>query len=123
MHTIEQTIERIRNFRDARDWMQFHNPKNLACSIVIEAAELLEHFQWKTPKESAEHATIRRDEVAAEMADVAIYLIELADNLGIDLLTAINQKLDINEQKYPVAKAKGSAKKYSEFTDSQADEP
>ncbi len=115
MHTIDQTIERIRNFRDARDWMQFHNPKNLACSIVIEAAELLEHFQWKTPEESADHAVIRRDDVSAEMADVAIYLIELADNLGIDLLAAIHQKLEINEQKYPVAKSKGSAKKYNEL--------
>lgn len=115
MDTIDQTIERIRAFRDARDWMQFHNPKNLACSIVIEAAELLEHFQWKSPEESAEHATAQRDEVSAEMADVAIYLIELADNLGIDLLAAIHRKLEINEKKYPVAKAKGSAKKYNDL--------
>jgi NTP pyrophosphatase (non-canonical NTP hydrolase) len=116
MHTIDQTIERIRNFRDTREWMQFHNPKNLACSIVIEAAELLEHFQWKSPEESVEHAAIRRDEVSAEIADVAIYLFELADNLGIDLLTAIHNKLEINEAKYPVCKSKGSSLKYNELS-------
>jgi dCTP diphosphatase len=121
LHTIEQTIERIRQFRDERDWMQFHNPKNLACSIVIEAAELLEHFQWKSPEESAAHAVTHREEVSSEMADVAIYLIELADNLEIDLLTAIHQKLEINEQKYPVAKAKGSSRKYTEFAEPKRD--
>src|SRR6185369_13260628 len=101
MTELEELRERIRDFRDARDWMQFHNPKNLACSIVIEAAELLEHFQWKTPEESAEHAKMRRDDISTEIADVAIYLIELADNLGIDLFAAIDQKLSINEAKYP----------------------
>ncbi len=112
---LDTLLKKIRAFRDERDWMQFHNPKNLACSIMIEAAELLEHFQWKSPEESSEHAAIQRDEVSAEIADVAIYLIELADNLGIDLLAAIHQKLEINEQKYPVAKATGSAKKYNEL--------
>lgn len=115
MNTFENVTERIRAFRDARDWMQFHNPKNLACSIVIEAGELLEHFQWKSEEESQAHVTQRRDEVAAEMADIAIYLLELADNLGIDLPTAMHQKIDHNEQKYPVEKAKGSAAKYTEL--------
>lgn len=115
MNTFENVTERIRAFRDARDWMQFHNPKNLACSIVIEAGELLEHFQWKSEGESQAHVTQRRDEVAAEMADIAIYLLELADNLGIDLPTAMHQKIDHNEQKYPVEKAKGSAAKYTEL--------
>lgn len=116
MKTLDEAIERIRKFRDARDWMQFHNPKNLACSIVIEASELLEHFQWKTPEESHHHASSKRDEISEEIADVAVYLIELADNLGIDLLAAIDRKMAINEAKYPVEKAKGSAAKYTELT-------
>jgi dCTP diphosphatase len=112
---FDRTLERIRRFRDARNWMQFHSPKNLACSVVIEAAELLEHFQWKTNKESSEHAKKRRREISAEIADVAIYLIELADNLGIDFMDAIDQKLNDNEQKYPVARAKNTAAKYTEL--------
>ena len=115
MSKLDQTIERIRRFRDARNWMQFHNPKNLACSVAIEAAELLEHFQWKTDKESAEHAKRCRREISAEIADVAVYLIELADNLGIDLIDAIDQKLNSNERKYPIAKAKNTAAKYTEL--------
>lgn len=117
MDTLDQTIKNIRMFRDARDWMQFHNPKNLACAIAIEAAELLEHFQWKTPEESAQHADARRDDLSEEIADVGIYLIELADNLGIDLLAAIERKLSINAAKYPAAKVKGSSQKYSEYHD------
>lgn len=107
--------QRIRNFRDQRDWMQFHNPKNLAISIVIEASELLEHFQWKSFEESAVSGESEKSEVADEIADVAIYLIELADNLGIDLSSAINTKLDKNEAKYPVEKARGNATKYDKL--------
>ena len=98
-----------------RDWKKFHNPKNLACSISIESAELLEHFQWKSPEESAAHAVEKRDELSEEIADVGIYLIALADHLGIDLLEAIDRKLAINETKYPVQKAKGSAAKYNKL--------
>ena len=115
MPELEQLRAAIRKFRDERDWMQFHNPKNLACSIVIEAAELLEHFQWKNSTESEAAALGKRDEIAEEIADVAIYLIELADNLGIDLAEAIEEKLRINSEKYPAEKAKGTAKKYSEL--------
>jgi NTP pyrophosphatase (non-canonical NTP hydrolase) len=110
-----ETVQRIRRFRDERDWMQFHNPQNLAASIVIEAAELLEHFQWKDPDQSEAHAKSARDAVGEEIADVAVYLIELADNLGIDLWQAISRKMDLNEQKYPVDKARGTAKKYHEL--------
>ena len=95
--------------------MQFHNPKNLACSLVIEAAELLELFQWKTPEESEALISSRREAIEHELADVAVYLIELADNLGVDLLKAIDTKMDHNEAKYPIAKAKGSAAKYTEL--------
>ena len=115
MSDFQRTIERIRAFRDARDWMQFHNPKNLACSLVIEAAELLELFQWKTPEESEALIASKREAIEHEMADIAVYLFELADNLGIDLLKAIATKMDHNEAKYPVEKAKGSAAKYTEL--------
>lgn len=115
MSDLQTVLQRIRAFRDARDWMQFHDPKNLACSIAIEAAELLEHFQWKTPAESAAHAATKKDEISQEIADVAVYLLELADNLGIDLLAAIDRKMEINEAKYPVEKARGSAAKYTEL--------
>jgi NTP pyrophosphatase (non-canonical NTP hydrolase) len=115
MSNFDATIAKIRAFRDARDWMQFHNPKNLAISINLEAAELLEHFQWKSMEESEAHAKAAREEIAEEVADVAIYLFELADNLSIDLLATVNAKLAKNEAKYPVAKAKGSAKKYTQL--------
>lgn len=115
MSELEELRQRIRHFRDERDWMQFHNPKNLACSIAIEAAELLEKFQWLTPAESDAASRDKRDEIADEIADVAVYLIELADNLGIDLAQAIRDKLDHNAAKYPVDKAKGSAAKYNEL--------
>ena len=115
MSDLDATIAKIRAFRDARDWMQFHNPKNLAISINLEAAELLEHFQWKSMEESEAHAKAACDEITEEMADVAIYLFELADNLGVDLLSAVDAKLAKNESKYPVEKAKGSAVKYTEL--------
>lgn len=108
-------IEEIRQFRDDRDWMQFHTPKNLAISISLEASELLEHFQWKTPEESEAHAVTHKDELADEIADVATYLIELADNLGIDLEAAIRAKLKKNAEKYPVEKARGNATKYTKL--------
>lgn len=107
--------QRIRTFRDERDWMQFHNPKNLAISICLEASELLEHFQWKTFEESERHAVESKAEIADEVADVAVYLIELCDNLGIDLEFAILSKLQKNAAKYPAAKSRGSAKKYTDL--------
>ena len=113
MTDFDKTLVKIREFRDAREWMQFHNPKNLAISISLEAAELLEHFQWKTMEESEAYAEVARSEISEEIADVAIYLFELADNLGVDLLAAVNAKLAKNETKYPVETAKGSAKKYT----------
>ena len=115
MSELSNVITRIRAFRHARDWMQFHNPKNLACSIAIEAGELLEHFQWKTEKESAQHAKKRKSELAAEIADIAIYLLELTDNLGIDLVDAIEKKLQNNERRYPIEKSKNKALKYTEL--------
>jgi NTP pyrophosphatase (non-canonical NTP hydrolase) len=113
--SVETVLKRIRQFRDERDWMKFHDPKNLAMSISIEAAELLELFQWKTGDEATRYATENREAVADEVADVAIYLLEFADNIGIDLATAIHRKLDKNDEKYPVAKARGVATKYDKL--------
>ena len=107
--------ERIRQFRDERDWMQFHSPKNLACSISIESAELLEHFQWTHPVENDQVVRDKKEAIAHEIADIMVYTLELADNLGIDAKAAILAKLELNAQKYPVAKARGSIKKYTEL--------
>ncbi|CAM4319369.1 nucleotide pyrophosphohydrolase [Stenotrophomonas indicatrix] len=112
---LEKIQSIIRDFRDERDWKQFHNPKNMAISISLEAAELLEHFQWRTPDESMAHAKSAKDEIALEMADIAIYLIEMADDIGIDLEGAILAKLELNRKKYPADKARGNAKKYTEL--------
>ena len=83
--TIAELTDKIRAFRDARDWAQFHKPKDMAAAVAIEAAELQEHFLWKTHEESAEHLVRHGDEVAEEMADIAIYLMLMADDAGIDL--------------------------------------
>lgn len=112
---MEEILHKIRQFRDERDWMKFHDPKNLAVSIVIEAAELLEQFQWKDERAVEQHIRESREQIADELADVAIYLAELADNLGIDLIQAMNSKLEKNARKYPVAKAKGIATKYDKL--------
>jgi NTP pyrophosphatase (non-canonical NTP hydrolase) len=107
LEAMQDTIDRIRRFRDDRGWLQFHNPKDLAMSISIEAAELLEHFQWLSVEQSVRHAAEHREAVSDEMADVAIYLLELADILKIDLAKAIDAKLVKNAIKYPVDKPRG----------------
>jgi len=115
MPTVEEILRKIKNFRDKRDWMQFHDPKNMSISIMIEAAELLEHFQWKTSEEAIKHAAEHKEEIADEIADIATYLFELADNLKIDLMDAMEKKLAKNEQKYPVEKSRGVATKYNKL--------
>lgn len=115
--TIAELTERIRAFRDARDWSQFHSPKDLAVAIVAEAGELLQPFVWKSREESWERAREKRAEIADEVADVGILLFELADTLGLDLAAEMRAKLERNEQRYPVEKAKGSNRKYNEFND------
>jgi len=113
--SIQEMTGKIREFRDARDWKQFHAPKEMAMAISIEAGELLEHFLWKTPEQVDHHVVENNEQVREEIADIAIYLFELADNLGIDLASAIDEKLAQNAVKYPVAKAKGSIRKYKEL--------
>ena len=108
---------RVRHFRDERDWKQFHTPKDLAISLSIEAAELLEHFQWKSEAETARDLAdpARRREIAKEMADVLILLVSAADVMGVDLHAAALSKIAENARKYPVAKAKGRATKYDQL--------
>lgn len=113
--SIETLTSEIRAFRDARDWQQFHNPKELAVAITAEAGELLQHFVWQSPEQSERRVVERRAEIESEMADVAILLFELADNCGVDLAASIRAKLARNDERYPVAKAKGSNKKYNEL--------
>ena len=113
MDSIRDLTTRIKAFRDARDWKQFHNPKDMALSISIESAELLEQFQWKNAEECEAHLQENREAVADEMADVAIYLFELADLLQMDLGNEMLRKLDKNAAKYPVEKARGSNLKYN----------
>lgn len=103
----------LRRFADARDWQQFHTPKNLAMALSVEAAELLECFQWLTPEQSANLPARERRAVEEEVADVLLYLLRLTDVLGIDPLQAAQRKMTVNARKYPVALAKGSARKYS----------
>ncbi len=106
---------RLREFADIREWNQFHSPKNLSMALSVETSEIMEHFQWLTEEQSKHLPQNKLDEVATELADTLLYLVRLADKLDIDLLTAAHDKIELNEQKYPVNKAKGNAKKYTEF--------
>jgi len=112
---IEKYSERLRKFAEERDWDQFHSPKNISIALSVEASELLEHFQWLTEKQSSNLEQAVLSEVAKEIADVQIYLIRLADILGVDIEVAVNAKLDENERKYPSDKVRGSAKKYTSY--------
>ena len=112
--SLTEMTAQLRRFADERDWHQFHSPKNLAAALIVEAAELLEHFQWLSNAESDALDVEKRREVELELADVLIYLVRLADRLGVDLLAAAQRKIAINAEKYPVDRAKGSSAKYSE---------
>lgn len=113
--SLEALAAALRAFAAARDWEQFHSPKNLAMAMAVEAGEVMEHFQWLSEEASADLPADKHDAVEAELADVLIYLVRLADRLGVDLLAAAGRKLAHNAAKYPVALAKGSAKKYTEL--------
>jgi dCTP diphosphatase len=112
--SLADLTAQVRAFADARDWQQFHSPKNLAAAMTVEAGEVLEHFQWLTEAESETLSAQKRSEVELELADVLIYLVRLADRLGVDLIAAAARKIAINAQKYPVERAKGSNQKYTE---------
>ncbi len=111
MNDLEQLRERLRAFARARDWEQFHSPKNLSMALIVEAAELVEHFQWLTESQSQGLDPKTFQAVEEEVADVFIYLVRLSDLLGIDLLDAAARKITLNEKKYPAEEVRGSAKK------------
>ena len=113
--SLTELRDALRRFAAERDWDQFHFPKNLAIALSVEAAELLEHFQWVPDRDSAALSDQTRANVREELADVLLYLIRLADKLDIDLATAAFEKMKINAGKYPVDKARGSSKKYTEL--------
>jgi NTP pyrophosphatase (non-canonical NTP hydrolase) len=115
MKELIEIRDRLRVFATERDWDQFHTPKNLAIALSVEAAELLEHFQWLSPEEEGKLGREKLTEIRLELADVLLYLVRLADRLGIDLGAAAVEKIALNAQKYPVERAKGSAKKYTEL--------
>ncbi len=112
LNEIKHLTEKIIQFRDARDWQKFHYPKDLAISISLEASELLETFQWKTSDEAVEN---KIDDMKDELADIFIYTLLFANEIGIDIEKAVEQKIQKNNEKYPVEKAYGSNAKYTEF--------
>ncbi len=112
LHFLTQAL---RDFAKEREWEQFHSPKNLASALTVEASELLEHFQWLTEEQSRSLTTQKTADVAAEAADVFLYLLQLCDKLQIDLVEAARTKLTVNAEKYPVSRALGSSKKYTEI--------
>jgi dCTP diphosphatase len=107
--------KKIDDFVEARDWAQFHAPKNLAMAMIVEAAELVEHFQWDTIEESQTLTPEKREEVGNELADTFVYLLRLSEVLEIDLIEAANKKIALNAIKYPVEKAKGRNNKYTDY--------
>jgi NTP pyrophosphatase (non-canonical NTP hydrolase) len=112
---LRRLRERLRVFASVRDWTQFHSPKNLAIALSVEAAELLEHFQWISDKDSLSMPSAKIGKIEEEMADVFLYLIRLADILNVDLVQAADRKIEANSQKYPIEKSRGHAKKYTEL--------
>lgn len=115
--SLEQLRVHLAEFARERDWDQFHSPKNLAMALAGEAGELLEHFQWLTEEDSARIGEQKRFAVSLELADVLIYLIRLADKLDIDLIRSAEQKIVINEGRYPAARVRGSARRAEEYED------
>lgn len=113
--TLERLSQQQRDFAKARDWEQFHSPKNLASALIVEAAELLEHFQWMTEEQSRALAPEKLEAVGSEIADVLLYLVQLSNVLGIDPVKAAQAKIQVNSRKYPADRARGSSKKYDEL--------
>lgn len=116
--SLEELRARLARFAAERDWDQFHSPKNLSMALIGEAAELVEHFQWLTQEQSNRLAADKLTEVAEELADILIYVIRTADKLDVDLITAAWEKIEKNEQRYPVEKVRGDARRASEYDNS-----
>lgn len=112
METLRDTL---RKFNTERDWEQFHSPKNLAMALMVETAELIEHFQWLTQEQSRNLSSSKKEKISEEIGDILIYLVNLADKLDIDPVKAAMTKIDTNRQKYPVSKSRGKSFKYNEY--------
>ena len=115
MHELEELKQQIADFAKERDWNQFHSPKNLAMALIVEAAELVEKFQWLKQSESYNLSKEKLRGVEEELADIFVYLIRISDQLGIDLISATKKKIESNEAKYPADVVRGSSKKYTEY--------
>lgn len=115
MSDIKDLTKIILKFRDARNWKQFHNPKDMAISLSLEAAEVLEHFQWKSESEIADYLKTSKGHISEELADVFYWILLMSNDLGIDIKEALEKKMVISNKKYPVEKSKGSHKKYTEL--------
>jgi dCTP diphosphatase len=115
MNDLNSLRDAVRRFAEVRDWDQFHSPKSLAIALSVEASELLERFQWVSEDQSRDPSSTELGRIREEVADVLIYLVRLADKLGVDPLAAAHEKLQANELKYPVDKARGNSKKYTEL--------
>ena len=115
MKNINELTKKIVSFRNARDWKQFHNPKDLSLSLVLEATEVMEHFQWKSKEEIEKYVTTNKKEIGEEIADVLYWVLLMSYDLKIDILKALDEKISVNEKKYPVEKAKGKHTKYTGF--------
>lgn len=115
MKDLEAIRQQVANFAKERDWEKFHSPKNLAMALSVEVSELMEHFQWLSEEQSRELDEATCAAVAEEIADVQVYLVRIADTLGVDILSAVAAKMEKNAQKYPAEKVRGSAKKYNAY--------
>lgn len=115
IRNLDELRARLRQFVAERDWEQFHSPKNLSMALSVEAAELVEIFQWLTEAESAVLDSARRARVEAELADILVYLVRIADRLEVDLLQAVSRKMEENARKYPAERVRGQARKYDEY--------
>lgn len=115
MKNINDLTKRIIEFREARDWKQFHNPKDVAISLCLEAAEVLEHFQWKNKEEIEKYVVEAKSHIGEELADVLYWVLLMSHDLKIDVIKALNEKMSVNEKKYPIEKAKGKHTKYNKL--------
>ncbi|MSR70898.1 nucleotide pyrophosphohydrolase [Candidatus Kaiserbacteria bacterium] len=113
---MQELTKTIVAFRDTRDWKKFHNPKDVALSMVLEAGEVMEHFQWKSQKEIDEYIKTNKDDIGEELADVLYWVLLLSNDLGIDIKAATERKIVKNGEKYPVEKSKGVATKYNKLS-------
>jgi NTP pyrophosphatase (non-canonical NTP hydrolase) len=113
--SLDELKAKLQQFVDDRDWAQFHSPKNLAMAMIVEAAELVEHFQWDTETESRELSGEKRAQVSHELADTFVYLLRISQVLDIDLIEAAHEKITLNGKKYPVEKARGKNNKYTDY--------